>query len=292
VKPTARTRPARVGIALVGPGRLGQALGRLLTRAGYPVRFVAARRLARARRAARFIGGGRPLGMQAPELTSASVILLTTSDAAIAQVARELAALSHNWSGSVVLHTCGSLPAAVLKPLALRGAAIGSLHPFQTIPNPATGVRNLVGCFWAIEGDPAARKIAIGWVRALKGVAFPVGGSRRTLYHLAAFLVSPTTVTLMDHSFRLLRRLGVPARIARPMLGLFVGETVRNFVELGARRALTGPASRGDWRTIRRHLQALRRESPKLIPVYKALLNDMLRLAGRWMPGGRDSQEK
>ena len=47
-------------VAIVGPGRLGQAMGRLLLGARVPVEFVAARQLSRARKAARFIGGGNP----------------------------------------------------------------------------------------------------------------------------------------------------------------------------------------------------------------------------------------
>ena len=275
---------AKRSVAIIGPGRVGQALGKLLADAGVPICFVAARRPEAARRAVRFIGHGVPLGLNSQQLTEASVILVTTTDAALQQVARDLAALGGDWSGKVVLHTCGSLPSMVLQPLRCRGAAIGSLHPFQTIPNPAAGVRNLKGCFWGIEGDAAARRVATQWVRTLGGVAFRVRASQKTLYHAAAFLTCPTIVTLMDRSARLLRRAGVPARIVRPMLGRFVEETIRNFVELGGRRALTGPAVRGDWPTIRRHLRTLRRSFPDIIPLYSALVRAMLRLTGRRPP--------
>jgi len=275
---------ANGSVAIIGPGRVGQALGKLLADAGVPISFVAARRLEAARRAVRFIGRGVPGALNSRQLTEASVILLTTADAALQQVAGDLVALGGDWTGKVVLHTCGSLPSTVLQPLRRRGAAIGSLHPFQTIPSPTAGVRNLKDCFWSIEGDPAARKVATQWVKALSGVAFPIRASQKTLYHAAAFLVCPTLVTLMDRSARLLRHAGVPARIVRPMLGQFVEETVRNFVKLGGRRSLTGPAVRGDWPTIQRHYRALRRSSPDIIPLYCALVRAMLRLTGRRPP--------
>jgi predicted short-subunit dehydrogenase-like oxidoreductase (DUF2520 family) len=263
---------------------VGQALAKLLVQAGIPVCYVVARRLAAARRAVRFIGSGLAVLLADPRWLNAGVIVLTTTDAALEPLARHLASRRGDWSGKVVLHTCGSLPAAVLEPLRQRGAAIGSLHPFQTIPNRAAGVRNLKGCFWSIEGDAAARKVAAKWVKALGGVAFHIRPSQKTLYHAAAFLVCPTLVTLMDRSARLLRQTGVPARIVRPMLGQFVEETVRNFVKLGGRRALTGPAVRGDWLTIQRHLRALRRSAPDIIPLYRALVRAMLRLTGRRLP--------
>jgi len=303
--------PEKGGVAVVGPGRVGQSLGKLLARAGIPILFVAARRLPAARRAARFIGRGRSLplgdsrayGSNARQLTEAPVVLLTTSDAALGGVARSLARLSNSasarrkrgssdrargsvWSGKVVLHTCGSLPSAVLEPLKRQGAAIGSLHPFQTIPSPEAGVRNLTGCFWGIEGDAAARKVAARLVRLLGGVAFPLRPERKILYHAAAFLVCPTIVTLMDRSARLLERSGVPARVAGPMLAKFVAETAGNWAQLGARRALTGPVARGDWLTIRRHLIALRRSLPDTVPLYIAVVRAMLRLARRRPPAG------
>jgi predicted short-subunit dehydrogenase-like oxidoreductase (DUF2520 family) len=293
-----RHNNSRSGVAIIGPGRVGQALGRLLAQSRVPIAYVGARRLARARQAGRFIRQGKPLALAGPELMRASVFLLTTSDSALARVAEELASQGSGkeaWRGKVVLHTCGSLPSAVLRPLKLRGAAIGSLHPYQTVPSPQAGVRNLRGCFWGIEGDPQALQVARRWVKLLKGVAFRIHPKKKTLYHLSAFLVSPTLVTLMEQSTRLLRKAGVPPGIARPMLRQFVTETTKNFAEIGARRALTGPAVRGDWPTIRRHLAALERAAPRFVPVYETLLQAMLRLVGRKAPrrlwtGGRRAQ--
>jgi predicted short-subunit dehydrogenase-like oxidoreductase (DUF2520 family) len=288
VKPSRRIRsrhsPSRFDLTLVGPGRLGQAMAKLLASAGIKVRFVAARRLEAARRAVRFIGAGAPVALDAKELAEASIILLTVSDAALAPLARQLSNLRSSWRGKVVLHTCGALPSTVLAPLRRRGAAIGSLHPFQTIPDPPTGSRNLLCSFWAIEGDAQACRVASRLCRALEGISFRVRPSWKTLYHAAAFLSCAGVVTLLDQSARLLRSAGVPERIVRPMLGLFVNETIGNFVRLGARRALTGPAARGDWETIERHLRALRRYAPEVIETYEPLVRAMVRLARRRQP--------
>ncbi len=258
-------------------------MGRLLAQSRVPIAFIAARDPAAARRAGQFIGKGKPTVLADPRLQGASVLLIATSDSAIAQVARALAQQgqgSDAWRGRVVLHTCGSLPSDVLRPLQLRGAAIGSLHPYQTVPSPQAGVRNLRGCFWAIEGDRQAMRVARSWVKRLGGVCFSIRPEAKTLYHLSAFIVCPTVVTLMAQAAGLLKQAGVPVRISRPMLRQFVTETAKNFAELGARRALTGPAVRGDWVTIRRHLTALKRSAPEFLPVYQLLLQAMLRLSG------------
>ena len=274
-------------VAIVGPGRIGQALGRLLVDSGVPVGYVAARVMSRARRAVRFIGTGKPLAVADLRPEHAAVFLVTTSDSSLASVAAHLARRGTGrtpWRGKVVLHTCGSLPSGVLGPLKPRGAAIGSLHPYQTVPSPRAGVRNLRGCFWAVEGDREALQVARDWVRRWEGVTFSVWPQERPLYHLSAFIVCPTVVTLMAQAASLLKQAGVPPAIARPMLRKFVTETAKNFADLGARGALTGPAVRGDWATIRRHLDALRRSAPEFEPVYLSLLKAMLRLAGTEAP--------
>jgi predicted short-subunit dehydrogenase-like oxidoreductase (DUF2520 family) len=287
-------QPTR-GVAIIGPGRIGQAMGHLLAQSRVPIAFIAARNLAAARRAVRFIGKGAPTALSDSRLQGASVFLITTSDSAIAGVARTLAQQGRGgdaWQGKVVLHTCGSLGSAVLRPLKLRGAAIGSLHPYQTVPNPQSGLRNLGGAFWALEGDRPALRVARDWVRRMGGVAFPIRPEEKTLYHLSAFIVCPTLVTLMAQATDLLKQAGVPLRISRPMLRQFVAETARNFADLGARRSLTGPAVRGDWATIRRHLTALKRSAPAFVPVYKSLLQAMLRLVGAGIPGQRHRKSK
>jgi predicted short-subunit dehydrogenase-like oxidoreductase (DUF2520 family) len=284
-----RSTDWKTGVTIVGPGRVGQAVGKLLRQAGVRILYVAARNRVKAKRAVRFIGGGRPVGLGAPELADSPVVLLTTNDGALASVARELARLRANWRGKVVLHTSGSQPAALLAPLRRRGAAVGSLHPFQTVPSPAVGVRNLTGCYWGIEGDRAALRISASYAKALSGVAFRIRPSRKILYHAAAFLTCPTIIALMHQSLALLRMAGVPDRMVRPLLGQFVAETARNFQQIDSRRAITGPVSRGDWSVVRQHLQALARHAPGSLPTYRALLGGIARVAGRRLP--RDLRE-
>jgi predicted short-subunit dehydrogenase-like oxidoreductase (DUF2520 family) len=267
-------------VAVVGPGRLGQALGRVLRDAGVEIRFITARRIEKARRAVRFIGGGKAVTLDAPCLAEVDVILVTAADAAVESVARKIAHGRDDWSKRVVLHTCGSLAASVLEPFKRRGAWAGSLHPYQTIPTPKAGVRNLLGCYWAVEGDRRAVALAKSWVKMLRGTAFEITADAKPLYHLSAFLACPTIVTLMEHSARLLRKAGVPDRLARPMLAKFVQETAGNFAEFGAQQALTGPAVRGDWETLDKHVAQLRRHAPEAVPLYGEMVRLMLRIAG------------
>ena len=145
------------------------------------------------------------MGLHAAELAESSVILLTVSDTALAPLASDLAQHRERWLGKVVLHTSGALPSDVLRPLRMRGASVGSLHPFQTVPTAAVGLRNLSGCFWGIEGDRRACEVATALARALDGTPFRVKPSWRLLYHAAAVLSCGAVVALLDQSAHLLR---------------------------------------------------------------------------------------
>jgi predicted short-subunit dehydrogenase-like oxidoreductase (DUF2520 family) len=277
-------------VAIIGPGRVGQALGRLLLLAGVRIGWAAARRLGAARKAVRFIGSGRAVTLDSSGLDAAGILLITTSDSALAEVALALAKRRSNWKGAVVLHTSGAWPAggkeSVLQPFRERGASAASLHPLQTVPSAKAGVRNLIGCSWAIEGDVQAVKLARRWVRALRGTGFTLRPQHKAVYHAAAVIACAGVVTLMESSRCLLEQCGVAPKRARHMLEGFVAETAKNFAALGARRALTGPAVRGDWATVRKHLFALKREAPDLVPLYEELLHSMLRLSGLRPPAG------
>jgi predicted short-subunit dehydrogenase-like oxidoreductase (DUF2520 family) len=281
-------RMSKASVAIVGPGRVGQALAKLLVRAGIHVDFIAARNIARARRARKFIGRGSPVTLDDPALSKAHVFVLSVADRAIAPVAEQLANLLLRRSssekrvkplaGRIFLHTCGSMDASVLAPLARLGGVCGSLHPFQTVPSPAQGAENLIGTFWTTEGDAGACRLVRAWVHLLNGKIVRIHSRDKILYHLSAFLVCPTLIALMERATGFLEEVGAPTRVAREMLGAFVSETVKNFVAMGGRRAMTGPASRGDWAVLRRHRQELYRRSPELLPVYDSLLGEILRL--------------
>ena len=275
-------------VGVIGPGRIGQALGRLLAQADVPIEWVAARRLDAARKAARFIGAGRPVTFASPEMASANVLLLTTSDSALPEVAQNLAARRTDWKGAVVLHTSGAWPAggshSVLQPLRRRGAFAASMHPLQTVPSREAGAHNLIKCWWAVEGDRPALQIARRWIRALDGHAFTIPPNRKGAYHAAAVLACAGVVTLMESSCQLLEQCGVDPPQARNMLKDFVSETAKSFAALGAQGALTGPAVRGDWTTVQKHAAVLKREAPHLVPLYRELLHVMLRLTGERLP--------
>ena len=246
-----RKRPR---VALVGAGRLARALAPHLVKAGYGPLHV----LSPGGRSARALVRGRR-GMAAASLTAplpedVRLVLLAVPDDRIAEAAGALAASTRSWRNRVALHTAGALPAAPLAPLRRRGASVGVLHPLRVF-GTADRARS-AGTLCRVEGDPRARRLATRLARDLGWV--PLSVADPALYHAAASLAANDVVALLDVAVAAMVRAGVPrTRAVAGVLSLAEGALAQARAG-GIPAALTGPAARGDRRTVRRQMRALR----------------------------------
>ncbi|HKF52207.1 MAG TPA: DUF2520 domain-containing protein [Candidatus Acidoferrales bacterium] len=264
-------------IAIVGAGRLGRVLGRSLHRADWKISAVVTRSEASARSAVRAIGAGHALAGVSTRVLQANIVLITTPDDAIHEVAAKLARLGGNeWRGKVVLHTSGALDSSVLSPLARRGAFTGSLHPLQTFGQRTSPP--LDGVVFAVQGDPHARRIARRIARAVGGVPVTLRGDVKAAYHAAGTLASPFLLVIVECAMRILMEAGFSRRRAKLALHPLVRQTLSNFDRFGAKKSWTGPVSRGDFSTVARHAAALAGEPIEVQRAYAALARLSARL--------------
>jgi predicted short-subunit dehydrogenase-like oxidoreductase (DUF2520 family) len=246
-------------ISIIGPGKVGTAVGVLAARAGYRV-IIGGRRKSRARAAARLIGRGA-VAMACDEAAAVGrIVLLTVSDSAIGPLCAELAATRTFASDAIVAHCCGALASDVLRPaMELCGCAIASMHPLQTFPTARAAVDAMPGTYFFIEGDKAAIGPLAKLARAIGGRPCRIGGSPRAkaLYHAAGCMASNYLVALMDAVLAVAKEAGIEAKAAWPAFRPLVEATLRNIAALGPAGALTGPIARGDAQTVARHVAAI-----------------------------------
>lgn len=275
--------------AIVGPGRVGRAMARLLVDAGYPFAGIIARQRARAEAAVAELlgggGGGQGAGSSLPDaladraavLRRADMLFVTTPDRAIKAVAAKLAAELPSQQAAatsrVAFHTSGALSAAELAPLQAAGYAVASLHPNQTFADAAAATELLRGIAWGVEGDAVAVAKAYQVVAALQGTVLPIDPSRKALYHAGACVASNYLAVLLDMATRLYEAAGIPAGQARAALVPLIQGSLSNAVQMGLPEALTGPIERGDVRTVQHHLDAMRRANvePQIELMYRML---------------------
>lgn len=263
-------------VSIVGAGRVGRALGKRLRERGWQIGVVVTRSTVTSRAAVRVIGAGHPSVGLTLGVLAADVILLAVPDDALAAVAARLAKLGGSgWRGKIVLHTSGALDSKVLAPLARRGAATGSLHPMQTFGGKI--IPPLRSVTMAIEGTAKALDCARLIAKTVKAVPVVIAGRDKPVYHLTAVLAAGSSFPLIETAVQMLVRIGFSRRRAYQTLLLLTRQMLDNVERIGARAAWTGPLSRGDYRTIQKHIRALRPYPREARQAYAALA----RLAGR-----------
>lgn len=258
-------------VAIVGAGRVGSALGRLLHQKGWRIGPVITLSIRTARAAQRRIGSGQPQVGLSQAVRAANVILIATPDRAIAPTAEALAQIANSkaWHGKIILHTSGALGSDVLKPLALRGAEIGSLHPLQTFSGRS--VPSFAASICAIEGTPEALRMARRISRELGCIPVVLPSDRKAAYHAAAALSAGHVLAVVEAAVRILVKAGFSRRRAVHALLPLTRQTLSNFERVGPRDAWTGPLSRGDFSVIEHHLEALRPFPREYRQAYDAL---------------------
>ena len=205
-----------------------------------------------------------------------NVVILAVPDAALAEVAHDLAAAGPAPPGCVVLHLAGAISTEVLAPLHARDFVVGSMHPLQAIADPWHSGDRLLGAAFAIAGEPAAIATARRLVNALAGLPLVIAPTKRPLYHASAVVASNYLIALLAFAVRLMMEAGVSESDALTALLPLVHGTLENLEQLGVAAALTGPIARGDADTVRLHLTRLS-ESDRAL--YSGLGLELLRVA-------------
>ena len=261
-------------VGIIGPGRAGVGLALALARAGYLVRLYGRRK--------RVIPDPLELTVGAADaaptpawLAQAGVVILAVRDDAIRPLAEALARGGVR-PEHVVLHLSGAQGQEALGPLVPSRAALGSLHPLQTISDPERAPERLKGAWAAVEGMPRALDAAERIARALGMRPFRLTGRAKAIYHAGAVFASNYFVVVEAVAQRLLRHAGLSDAEAWQALRPLVEGTLANLLHQEPSDALTGPVVRGDDVTIRRHLESLTKDDALL---YRALGRAALELA-------------
>ncbi len=259
----------------MGAGNVARTLAPWLHAAGYGVDEIIARpaSLARARGLAR--RAGAIAGVLEEARLDADIVWLCVPDDSIAVCARELAVARENWRGQTVLHCSGALTSGELAPLRRRGASVGSVHPMMTFVNRVR-LDSAKGIPFAVEGDPAAIRVAHKIVRDLGGEIVPLHAKHKPLYHALGAFASPLIIAELAVAEQIARAAGIPVAKARRTIGPILMQTLRNYLQAGAAKSFSGPLLRGDLGTIQKHLKVLR-ALPGARQAYVALARTALR---------------
>ncbi len=262
----------RPDISIIGPGKVGTALGVLAAGAGWRVAAVAGRSPESARAAARQIGSDVRVCTPAEAAAAGGLVVLTVPDDAIAGLCAELAAARAFRENAVVAHCSGALASEVLWPAREAcGCRLASMHPLQTFPTVEGAIVKLSGASFFIEGDEPAAALLAQLAEDIGGQPVRIAAASKPLYHAAAVMACNNLATLLEAAARLGEAAGIDRRVLMTALKPLVRATVENIFVMGPAGALTGPIERGDADTVKRHLSAMGGCDGDLREAYRAL---------------------
>src|SRR5207249_10865025 len=179
-------------------------------------------------------------------VAQAGVVILAVRDDAIRPLAEALARGGAVRPEHVVLHLSGVQGQEALAPLVSSRAALGSLHPLQTIAEPERAPERLKGAWAAVEGMPRAVQAAEGLTQELGMRPFRIASKAKAIYHAGAVFASNYLVVVEAVAQRLLRHAGLSDTDAWQALRPLVEGTLENLTRQEPVAALTGPVARGD----------------------------------------------
>jgi len=258
--PNPASRPGRLGVGVIGTGRVGAVLGNALRAAGHPVVAVSAISEASRERAASLLPGVPVLDI--PEVVRrAELVLLTVPDDALPDLVRGLADLGAWQVGQIVVHTSGRFGVDVLAPARAAGVIPLALHPAMTFTGTSLDLSRLVGCSFAVTAPAPVLPIGQALVVEVGGEPVVLAEEARGLYHAALAHGANHLVVLVAQAAQALAAAGVadPGRMLAPLLEAALDGALRAEAAggPGAITALTGPVRRGDAGTVREHGVAL-----------------------------------
>jgi predicted short-subunit dehydrogenase-like oxidoreductase (DUF2520 family) len=274
--PHRRSEPGEPpAIGIIGAGAVGTALGLALHRAGWPVVAVGSRDDARRERFKQLVPTVRAFAEYEPVLDEAELIILAVPDDAIGPLAGEL----RLYGGQALVHTSGVLGAEALEPAQAAGTQVGSFHPLVAFADTERAIASLNGATVAIEGDDQLAALLAEMAQALGATAVRLAPGSKAAYHAAAVLSAGGFVALLDAIAELGAAAGLDEDGSLAIYGGLIEQTLGNAKALGIRAALTGPMTRGDVGTLARHLEALGRLAPDVLPLYRAAAEREIALA-------------
>jgi predicted short-subunit dehydrogenase-like oxidoreductase (DUF2520 family) len=272
-------------IAIVGAGKVGTVLGRVLVENGEKIVCVVSRTMKSAKVAGKFLRCKNVSDSLTAIPSSTDLIYITTPHEAIEDVVRGLA-----WFGDIdfrrlsVCHASGMLTARALAPVAERGATVFSFHPLQTFPRdfrPKDIVPTARGIYYAVDGTPKAVKTARQFARKLEGKVIVVKPEMRAFYHAACVVGSNHLTTVMSILESMFKRFGSSEKDFFKVFQPILISTLRNVKLSSPQAALTGPVARGGVETVAGHFASIKKLAPELLPYFGTLTLETARLAER-----------
>jgi predicted short-subunit dehydrogenase-like oxidoreductase (DUF2520 family) len=225
----AKRRSGRLGIGIIGAGKVGPVIGAALASAGHAIVGISAISESSRERADAMLHGVPILEIPAIVERSELVILAVPAGELVSLVAG-LAATGAWQPGQLVMHTAAEFGTGVLMPATASGAIPLAIHPAVSFTGTTIDLAQLVGAYFAVTAPVPVQPIGQALVVEMGGEPIIVAERDRAAYAEAIATATSFSSAIVDQATTLLASIGVESP------GTILGPLVRSSVENALRR--------------------------------------------------------
>ena len=226
-----RSRDGRLGVGIIGAGKVGPVLGAALAGAGHALVGISASTDDERERVDIMLPGVPVLAV--PELVERSeLVVIAVPDDQLAALVAGLAALGAWQPGQLVLHTAAAFGVSVLDPARAAGAIPLAVHPALAFTGTSVDLARLRDSWCAVTAPGPVLPIAQALVVEMGAEPIVIDESDRVAYAEAVAAASQFSTAIVAQSVEALRAIGVeqPGRV----LGAVVRSAVENALQSAA----------------------------------------------------------
>lgn len=195
------------------------------------------------------------------KLPNCDLILIAVQDQVIEDISNQL--LSQQ---AVVAHTSGASSIDLLSAHEHRGV----LYPIQTFSEKSRLDWKSIPVCWEASTSKAQQILQEFATSMGVKTIVPLDQQKRAVLHLGAVLVNNFSNSLYESTYQLFAKHQLDFELLKPL----ILETVHKITEQTPAESQTGPARRGDKKTIEKHMSLI--EDTALLELYKTFTNQLL----------------
>jgi predicted short-subunit dehydrogenase-like oxidoreductase (DUF2520 family) len=212
-------RDGRLGVGIIGAGRVGPVLGAALGGAGHAVVGISAVSAASRDRAEAMLPGVPVLAV--PDVIERSeLVILAVPEPELAQLVQGLASVGAWQAGQLVAHTAAAHGVGVLAPAAAAGVIPLAIHPAMAFTGTSIDLVRLQDAWCAVTAPTPVLPIAQALVVEMGAEPVVVAEADRATYAEAIEAASGFATTIVEQAVDRLRAIGVerPGRVLGPVV--------------------------------------------------------------------------
>lgn len=251
-------------IAILGAGNLAWNLAPALEDAGHEIIEVYARDLQKAKEITERIYTATPKDDLDFSESRAELFILAIKDDALSEVADQVILPE----GSILVHTSGAIPMEVLSQSS--ASYVGVFYPLQSFTKGKKVDFEEVPFLLESE-DEGSLQLLKKVAKSLSQLVYILRAKDRQAVHVAAVFASNFTNHMLRIAEDILHRQGLDAELLKPL----IIESISKSLQLGARKAQTGPANREDYETLETHHHFLA-YNEQLAEIYRLISQDII----------------